>query len=118
MKPTAYLINVARARSLTRPHLLRCSLKDALPAQLDVFEHEPLPVDDPILVLDNVILTPHWSASTTDVFAATSGAMTTGVLRVATGHLPDNIVNCDVLTQRGFRAKLARFAENAAVLRR
>jgi D-isomer specific 2-hydroxyacid dehydrogenase, NAD binding domain len=34
---------------------------------LDVFEAEPLPANEPLAVLDNVILTPHEFASTTDV---------------------------------------------------
>jgi phosphogluconate 2-dehydrogenase len=79
-----------------------------------VFEQEPLKLDDPLLALDSVIATPHWSASTTDVFAATSRAMVAGMLRAARGEVPDDVVNRAVLGRPGFRAKLARYAENRA----
>jgi phosphoglycerate dehydrogenase-like enzyme len=79
-----------------------------------VFEHEPLPADDPLIGLDNVILTPHWNASTTDVWRATSRAMAAGMLRAAQGLVPKNVVNREVLDRSGFQAKLARFAENRA----
>ena len=82
-------------------------------AALDVFEVEPLPLDDPLLALDNVILTPHWSASTSDVWAATGSAMAEGMLRAARGEVPDNVVNPEVLEHDAFRLKLARFAANA-----
>jgi phosphoglycerate dehydrogenase-like enzyme len=65
------------------------------------------------LSLDNVVLTPHWSASTADVWRATARAMIAGMLRAATGHIPDDVVNPAVLDRPGFRARLARFAENA-----
>jgi hypothetical protein len=77
-----------------------------------VFHHEPLPADDPLLTLDNVIVTPHWSASTSDVWQATAQAMTAGMLRAACGEIPDNVVNREVVDRPGFRHKLARFAEN------
>jgi phosphoglycerate dehydrogenase-like enzyme len=111
MKPTAFLINVARGELVDQAALV-VALNDRriAGAGLDVYEHEPLPLDDPLLALDNVILTPHWSASTTDVFSATSRAMTAGILRAAQGLVPDNVVNPTVLTRPGFRAKLARFA--------
>jgi phosphoglycerate dehydrogenase-like enzyme len=79
---------------------------------LDVFEHEPLPRDHPLLELDNVIVTPHWSASTTDVWRATSRAMIEGMMRASQGLVPENVVNTAVLERPGFRAKLVRFAEN------
>jgi phosphoglycerate dehydrogenase-like enzyme len=113
MKPTAYFVNVARGELVDQ-----AALADALRAgrlagaALDVFEHEPLPADDPLLRLDNVVLTPHWSASTADVWRATARAMIDGMLRAATGRVPDDVVNPAVLDRPGFRAKLARFAEN------
>ena len=78
-----------------------------------MYEHEPLPTDDPLVALDNVILTPHWSASTTDVFAATGRAVIAGMLRAARGLVPKNVVNRVVLERPGFQRKLAAFAENA-----
>jgi phosphoglycerate dehydrogenase-like enzyme len=115
MKPTAYLINVARGELVDQSALV-AALRDhwIAGAGLDVYEHEPLSLDDPLLTLDNVILTPHWSASTTDVFTATSRAMTAGMLLAARGLAPDNVVNPAVLTRPKFQAKLARFAQNKA----
>jgi phosphoglycerate dehydrogenase-like enzyme len=74
-----------------------------------------LPLDDPLLKLENVIVTPHWSASTADVWAASGNAMADGLLRVARGQVPDNVINRDVLERSRFREKMARFAENQLV---
>jgi phosphoglycerate dehydrogenase-like enzyme len=115
LKPTAYLINVARGELLDQAALVEALRGGRLAgAGLDVFEREPLPADDPLTRLDNVLLTPHWSASTSDVWRATGRAMAEGMLRAARGQVPDNVVNGAVLDRPGFRAKLARFAENAA----
>jgi phosphoglycerate dehydrogenase-like enzyme len=60
MRPTAYLVNVARG-----PIVDEAALVDALRerrvagAGLDVFDREPLPTDHPLASLDNVVLTPH-----------------------------------------------------------
>jgi D-3-phosphoglycerate dehydrogenase len=64
MKPSAVLINTARG-----PIVHEADLISALQAQtiagaaLDVFEHEPLPKDSPLLQMDNVLLAPHNSNS-------------------------------------------------------
>ena len=47
---------------------------------------EPLAVGDPLVGLDNVILTPHWSASTSDVWKATGQEMARGMANAATGQ--------------------------------
>ncbi len=113
LKPSAYLINVARGELIHEDVLIRILREKRIAgAGLDVFETEPLPVSSPLLELDNVILTPHWLPSTHRAARATRDLMVQNVLRVARGLVPQNVVNPEVLRQPGFRAKLARFAVN------
>jgi phosphoglycerate dehydrogenase-like enzyme len=116
MKPTSFFINVARGKLVNQAALVaHLREKRIAGAGLDVFEVEPIPLDDPLLQLDNVILTPHWLPATKEVWQATGRAMAEGMLRAARGQVPENVVNVDVLERPGFRAKLARFEENRNV---
>lgn len=117
MKPTAYLINVARGELIDQAALTRAlAARRIAGAGRDVFAHEPLPVDDPLVELDNVILTPHWMPATAEIWTATGRATAGGMLRAARGELPDNIVNPEVLDRPGFRAKLERFTQKLALV--
>jgi phosphoglycerate dehydrogenase-like enzyme len=110
LKPTAYFINVGRGELVDQPALVEAlRTRRIAGAALDVFAVEPLPPGDPLLSLDNVILTPHWSASTSDVWTATGRAMAEGMLRAASGLVPENVVNPEVLGSRAFLRKLERF---------
>ncbi len=113
MKPTAYLVNVARGELIDQQALIQ-SLRERqiAGAALDVYDIEPPALGDPLLSLDNVILTPHWSCSTTDVWRATGRAMAEGMLQAARGEVPPNVVNPAVFHNSSFRAKLARFEGN------
>lgn len=60
MKPTAILINVARG-PVVDPKALYLALKEGWirAAALDVTDPEPISVDDPLLTLENLVVTPH-----------------------------------------------------------
>lgn len=77
MKPTAYLVNIARGPVVDEAALIRALQEGWIGgAGLDVFETEPLPPDSPLWKLDNVILsphvagfTPHYDDRASDLFA-------------------------------------------------
>ncbi len=111
MKPTAYFVNVARGEMVDEPALIAALRESRIAgAGLDVFEEEPLPPTSPLLTLDNVILTPHWLCSTRQAGRATMADVLKGILKIARGELPDNILNTDVIERPGFQQKLNRYA--------
>ncbi|MBI2716029.1 MAG: D-2-hydroxyacid dehydrogenase [Rhizobiales bacterium] len=60
MKPTAYLVNVARGGVVDEKALIKALDNDQIAgAALDVFSQEPLPADDPIWRAKNVTIFPH-----------------------------------------------------------
>jgi len=64
VKPEAVLINTARGPLVEEKALIEALQAKRLGgAALDVFEHEPLPLDSPLLKMENVLLAPHNSNS-------------------------------------------------------
>jgi D-3-phosphoglycerate dehydrogenase len=60
IKPGAVLINTSRGPVVAEPDLIEALQSGILGgAALDVFEHEPLPSDSPLLKMDQVMLAPH-----------------------------------------------------------
>lgn len=65
MKPTAYLINVARGGVVDHDALLEALQNNWIAgAALDVTEPEPLPRDHPLLQMENLIIAPHLGSAT------------------------------------------------------
>ncbi|MGE5222453.1 MAG: phosphoglycerate dehydrogenase [Omnitrophica WOR_2 bacterium] len=64
MKPSAVLINTARGPLVCEPDLVEALASGKIAgAALDVYEHEPLPLDSPLMRMDQVFLAPHNSNS-------------------------------------------------------
>lgn len=60
MRPTAILINAARGPVVEEPALIAALQNGVIAgAALDVYEVEPLPLDSPLMKMDNVLLAPH-----------------------------------------------------------
>jgi D-3-phosphoglycerate dehydrogenase len=68
MKPTAILINTGRGAMVEREALVDALTQNKLAgAGLDVFHDEPLKAGDPLLALQNVVLSPHNAGQTPEV---------------------------------------------------
>src|SRR6266568_3596056 len=107
MKPSAFLINTSRGPIVDQSALYRM-LKDhrIRGAALDVFEKEPLPSDDPLLQLDNILLTPHSLCWTDECFLKMGQSAVESVLAVLKGEVPKLVVNQEVLSHPGMIRKL------------
>jgi len=97
MKPAAYIINTARGPVIDEPALIKALQEKRIAgAGLDVFEKEPVDSDNPLLKMDNVVVTPH-SASYSDVaFRLNRVIVGQEAARVLSGRWPKNPVNKSV----------------------
>ena len=93
MKPSAFLINVARGQIVDEAALVNAlRSRQIAGAGLDVFAVEPLPLDDPLLSMDNVVLTPHVAGATYETSRRRASAAVGNVHRVARGDKPLNVI--------------------------
>ncbi len=98
MKPTALLVNTSRA-GLIEPGALVGALTAGRPglAAVDVYETEPLAdPNDPLLLMDNVICTPHIGYVSTDEWELQFSDVFDQINAYAAGA-PTNVVNPEVL---------------------
>jgi phosphoglycerate dehydrogenase-like enzyme len=115
MKPSAYLVNIARGALVDQPALTDALREGRLRgAALDVFEQEPVDPDDPILALDNVILAPHAIGYTDEIFRGCVASICESILAVASGRIPRHVANGAVLEHPRVAEKLRLYAERGA----
>jgi D-3-phosphoglycerate dehydrogenase / 2-oxoglutarate reductase len=104
MKPTALLVNTSRA-ALIQPGALVNALREGRPgmAAVDVYESEPV-VDRsyPLLLMDNVVCTPHIGYVTRDEYEIQFADIFDQIVAFAEGA-PINVVNPDVLQSGSLR---------------
>ena len=89
MKPSAFLINVARGRIVDHAALLAALREQRLAgAGLDVFWNEPPDPDDPLLAMPNVIATPHVANMTLETIETMARVSADNIRRVRAGLPP------------------------------
>jgi len=95
MKPTAYLINVARGGVVDEEALYKILKERKIAgAALDVYEKEP-PEKSPLFELENVVFTPHIGAATKEGQIRAGVICAEQILKVLDGKEPDYWVNKD-----------------------
>ena len=111
MKPSAYFINTARGPIVNQEDLVAALQTGAIAgAGLDVVEPEPLPLDHPLIQMENVILSPHALAWTDDLYEMNGTIACESLLAVFRGEIPAFPVNREVVEQPQFQEKLGRMA--------
>jgi phosphoglycerate dehydrogenase-like enzyme len=107
MKPSAYFINVSRGSVVDEPALIAALRSGRIAgAALDVFEQEPVDPANPLLAMDNVIVTPHSLCWTDECFHNMATTGLTSIVDALSGRCPEFVVNREVLDHPRVRAWL------------
>jgi len=101
MKPTSVLINIARGPIVDQRALYRALVDRKIwAAGLDVFEVEPVPMDEPLLKLENVVVPPHLGSATIATRTKMATMAAENCLAGVSGKLPPNLVNPEAQERR------------------
>ena len=93
MRPSAYLVNAARGPVVDEASLIEVLKRGRIAgAAIDVYEEEPVRTDNPLLKLDNVLLSPHNAGHSIEATQKTS-MVAADVIRVLNGEEPEFPVN-------------------------
>jgi phosphoglycerate dehydrogenase-like enzyme len=100
MKPSAYLVNIARGELVDEAALYRALAAGRIAgAGLDVFATEPL-YESPLFALGNVVLTPHQAGLTASGKLGAALRAARSALQALAGDLPPDALNPEALTRR------------------
>ena len=110
MKPTAYLINTSRGSTVDEQALIRALRENWIQgAGIDVFEQEPVDPDNPLLKMDNVIVSPHALGHTDEYYQLAWEGKVSQAAQILRGEIPHSVVNTELLESDTFKAKFERF---------
>ena len=94
MKPTAILINTSRGPAVDQKALYEAlKSRQIFAAAIDVTEVEPIPLEDPLLTLDNVIITPHIASASIATRTKMATLAAANLIAGLRGQIPPHCVN-------------------------
>ena len=94
MKPGSYLINASRGGVVDEGALIKVLQEGHLAgAGLDVFDPEPPLADNPLLKMNNVVLTPHIASNTDAGMAAMQAGTVENIVNILKGERPTWVAN-------------------------
>lgn len=97
MRKTAFIFNTARGGIINEQALCKALTERWIAgAALDVFVNEPPTIDNPLLGLDNVIVTPHLGGMTEEAMSRAAVMAAEDILRVLDGKRPEHIINPEI----------------------
>jgi len=100
MKPSAVLINTARGPLVNQSALFTALNRQRIAAAaIDVSDPEPIPPDDPLLTLPNVIVTPHIASASIATRSRMAMLAAENLVQALHGKLPRHTVNRDIARQ-------------------
>jgi glyoxylate reductase len=100
MKPTAFLINTARGGIVDQAALVEALRERRIAgAGLDVAVVEPVPLDDPLLALDNLVITPHVGSATVETRTKMADLAVENLIAFFEGRRPPFCVNWQEVRQ-------------------
>lgn len=98
MSRSAYLVNIARGAVVDETALIAALQGGVIAgAGLDVFEQEPVDPSNPLLRMENVIVSPHHLCVTEETLQAIADEVGDSLAQIAAGREPANLVNPEVL---------------------
>ena len=94
MKSTAYLINTSRGPVVNQEDLYDALVNNVIAgAGIDVFDQEPISKDNPLITLDNIVLSPHIAYNTNEANALTAELLIDNLSKALKGEYCKDIVN-------------------------
>ena len=113
MKKTAFLINAARGPIVDETALIKALNEGWIRgAGIDVFEQEPVQNDNPLLKMDNVVLSPHALAQTDQTTSPMWQIIVNQMATLVRGEIPTTLVNKEVLESPVLKEKMEKFQES------
>ena len=101
MRPGAFLINTSRGKTVDPRALYEALAAGVIAgAGLDVTDPEPIPLDDPLLTLPNVVFTPHVASSSAETFKAMARLAAENIIAAIKGQPMPSCLNPEALDNR------------------